>query len=35
MQKLAEYWDDRSSSQKQLIGAAFLLTFLAVAVIEP
>ena len=31
MQKLAEYWNDRSSSQKQLIGAAFLLTFLAVA----
>ena len=31
MQKLAEYWNDRSASQKRLIGAAFLLTFLAVA----
>jgi len=31
MQKLAEYWRERSSSQKQLIAAAFLLTFLAVA----
>lgn len=30
MQKLAEYWSERSSSQKQLIAAAFLLTFLAV-----
>ncbi|MBB1498768.1 flagellar basal-body MS-ring/collar protein FliF [Paracoccus sp. MC1862] len=30
MQKLAEYWGERSSSQKQLIAAAFLLTFLAV-----
>lgn len=30
MQKLAEYWGERSSSQKQLIVAAFLLTFLAV-----
>lgn len=31
MQKLTEYWNDRSSSQKQLIAAAFLLTFLAVS----
>ncbi|SHM32450.1 flagellar M-ring protein FliF [Paracoccus solventivorans] len=31
MQKLAEYWNERSGSQKQLIVAAFLITFLAVS----
>ncbi|KGJ12835.1 flagellar MS-ring protein [Paracoccus sanguinis] len=31
MQKLAEYWSERSTSQKALIAAAFVLTFLAVA----
>ena len=31
MQKLAEYWSERSISQKALIAAAFVLTFLAVA----
>ena len=31
MQKLAEYWNERSGSQKQLIVAAFLVTFLAVS----
>ena len=31
MQKLAEYWSERSTSQKTLVAAAFVLTFLAVA----
>ena len=31
MQKLAEYWNERSSSQKQLIVAAFVTTFMVVS----